>query len=57
MEVKRLEKGMYVRCPIADFEEQRNFITGKIIETDDFTENVSVVFWNLFGLRINMNGD
>lgn len=57
MEVKRLEKGMYVRCPIADFEEHRNFITGKIIETDDFTENVSVVFWDLFGLRINMNGD
>lgn len=57
MEVKRLEKGVYVRCPIVDFEEQRNFITGKIIETDDFTENVSVVFWDLFGLRINMNGD
>ena len=51
MEVKRLERGMYVRCPVADFEDPRNFITGKIIETDDFTENVSVAFLDPFGFR------
>ena len=42
---------MYVRCPVADFEDPRNFITGKIIETDDFTENVSVAFLDPFGFR------
>lgn len=44
MEVRHLERGMYVRCPVADFEDPRDFITGKIIGTDDFTEIVSVAF-------------
>lgn len=46
-----MERGMYVRCPVADFEDPRIFITGKIIETDDFTENVSVAFLDPFGFR------
>lgn len=51
MGVKCLERGMYVRCPVADFEDPRNFITGKIIEADNFTENVSVAFLDPFGFR------
>lgn len=51
MGAKRLERGMYVRCPVADFENPRNFITGKIIETNDFTENVSIAFLDPFGFR------
>lgn len=51
MEVRHLERGMYVRCPVADFEDPRDFITGKIIGTDDFTEIVSVAFLDPFGFR------
>lgn len=42
---------MYVRCPVADFEDPRNFIIGKIIEADDFAENVKVAFLDPFGFR------
>ena len=35
---------MYVRCPIADFENPRNFIVGKILEVDDFAECDSFIF-------------
>ena len=31
---------MYIRCPIAEFDDPRNFIVGRIIQVDDFTENV-----------------
>ena len=46
-----MEKGMYVRCPIADFENPRNFIVGKILEVDDFAENVIVSFLDPFSFR------
>jgi len=49
--VKHLERGMYVRCPVSDIEDPRNFIIGKIIEADDFTENVNVAFLDPFGFR------
>ena len=39
MEGELLERGMYIRCPIAEFDDPRNFIVGRIIQTDDFTEN------------------
>ena len=42
---------MYVRCPIAEFEDPRNFIVGRIIEVDDFTENLTVAFLDPFGVR------
>lgn len=42
---------MYVRCPIADFDDPRNFIVGKILERDDFTEKVTVSFLDPFGFR------
>ena len=42
---------MYVRCPIAEFDDPRNFIVGRIIEADDFTENVTVAFLDPFGFR------
>ncbi len=42
---------MYVRCPVADFEDPRNFIIGKIIEADDFMEHVWVAFLDPFGFR------
>ena len=42
---------MYVRCPIAEFEDPRNFIVGRIIEVDDFTENLTVTFLDPFGFR------
>lgn len=42
---------MYVRCPIEDFENPRNFIIGKILEVDDFTENVIVLFLDPFGFK------
>ena len=44
MEVRHLERGMYVRCPVADFEDPRNFITGKIIETDDLQRMLALHF-------------
>ena len=34
-----MERGMYIRCPIAEFDDPRNFIVGRIIQVDDFTEN------------------
>jgi len=42
---------MYVRCPISDFENPRNFIVGKILEADDFTENATISFLDPFGFR------
>ena len=47
MEGELLERGMYIRCPIAEFDDPRNFIVGRIIQTDDFTENVTVAFLSL----------
>ena len=46
-----MERGMYVRCPISDFDDPRNFIVGRILEVDDFTENVTVAFLDPFGFR------
>ena len=51
MEVELLERGMYIRCPIAEFDDPRNFIVGRIIQADDFTENVTVAFLDPFGFR------
>ena len=51
MEVELLERGMYIRCPIAEFDDPRNFIVGRIIQVDDFTENVTVAFLDPFGFR------
>ena len=42
---------MYVRCPISDFDDPRNFIVGRILKADDFTENVTVAFLDPFGFR------
>ena len=42
---------MYIRCPIAEFDDPRNFIVGRIIQVDDFTENLTVVFLDPFGFR------
>ena len=42
---------MYIRCPIAEFDDPRNFIVGRIIQVDDFTENVTVAFLDPFGFR------
>ena len=42
---------MYIRCPIAEFDAPRNFIVGRIIQVDDFTENVTVAFLDPFGFR------
>lgn len=49
--MKCLERGMYVRCPVADFEDSRNFIIGKIIDTEDFAEKASIAFLDPFGFR------
>lgn len=46
-----MERGMYIRCPIAEFDDPRNFIVGRIIQVDDFTENVTVAFLDPFGFR------
>ena len=46
-----MEIGMYVRCPISDFEAPRNFIVGKIVELDDFTERVTIAFFDPYGYR------
>ena len=46
-----LEKGMYVRCPIEQMEDAREFIYGQIEEVDLFTEKVWVVFRDPFGFR------
>ena len=51
MEVELLERGMYIRCPIAEFDDPRNFIIGRIIQVNDFTENVTVAFLDPFGFR------
>ena len=42
---------MYIRCPIAEFDDPRNFIVGRIIQVDDFTEHVTVAFLDPFGFR------
>lgn len=46
-----MERGMYVRCPISDIEDPRDFIVGRIIETNDFAETVKVAFYDPFGFR------
>lgn len=46
-----MKKGMYVRCPISEFEDPRNFIAGKIIDVDEFSENVKVTFLDPFGFK------
>lgn len=42
---------MYVRCPISDIEDPRDFIVGRIIEMNDFAETVKVAFYDPFGFR------
>lgn len=48
-----LKTGMYVRCSIdtEDSNEPRDFISGKIIEINEFTETAKVMFFDLLGLR------
>lgn len=46
-----MEKGMYVRCPIDELENPRSFVTGQIIEADDFSEQVKVKFHDPFHFR------
>ncbi len=46
-----MERGMYVRCPILDIEEPRDFIVGRIVEKNDFAETVKVEFFDPFGFR------
>lgn len=48
-----LKTGMYVRCSIdtEDPNEPRDFISGKILEINDFSETAKVMFYDLLGLR------
>ncbi len=45
------EKGMYVRCPIDELENPRNFVCGQIENVDEFTETVTIKFHDPFKLR------
>lgn len=46
------EINMYIRCPIdEDFKNPRNFITGQIIEINEFAEQVKVKFNDPFKFR------
>lgn len=48
-----LETGMYVRCSI-DIEnpkEPRDFISGKIVQINEFAETATVMFFDLLGLK------
>lgn len=48
-----LKIGMYVRCSIdiEDPDEPRDFITGKIVEINEFAETAKVIFFDLLGLK------
>ena len=48
-----LKTGMYVRCSIdvEDPNEPRDFISGKIIEINEFAEKATVKFYDLLGLK------
>lgn len=46
-----MERGMYVRCPISDIDDPRDFIVGRIVLTNDFAETVKVAFYDPFGFR------
>ena len=45
------EIGMYVRCPMGQFEDPRSFICGKIEEIDEFSETYTVVFEDPFAFK------
>lgn len=48
-----LKTGMYVRCSIdtEDPNEPRDFISGKILEINEFAETAKVMFYDILGLR------
>lgn len=48
-----LKTGMYVRCPIdvEDPSEPRDFISGRIVKINDFSETAQIVFFDLLGLK------
>lgn len=48
-----LKVGMYVRCSIdvEDPSEPRDFISGRIVEVNDFSETAKVMFFDLLGLK------
>lgn len=48
-----LKMGMYVRCSIdtEDPNEPRDFISGKILEINEFAETAKVMFYDILGLR------
>lgn len=48
-----LKSGMYVRCSIdiEDPNEPRDFISGKIVEINEFAETAKVMFFDLLGLK------
>ena len=48
-----LKAGMYVRCSIdvEDPNEPRDFISGKIVDINDFAETAKVMFFDLLGLK------
>lgn len=48
-----LKAGMYVRCSIdvEDPSEPRDFISGRIVEVNDFSETAKVMFFDLLGLK------
>jgi ATP-dependent helicase HepA len=48
-----LKSGMYVRCSIdvEDPSEPRDFISGRIVEVNDFSETAKVKFFDLLGLK------
>ena len=48
-----LKTGMYVRCSIdvEDPSEPRDFISGRIVEVNDFSETAKVKFFDLLDLK------
>ena len=48
-----LKAGMYVRCSIdiEDSNEPRDFISGRIVEVNDFSETANVMFFDLLDLK------
>jgi len=48
-----LKTGMYVRCSIdvEDPTEPRDFISGKIVEINDYAENAIIEFYDLLGIK------
>ena len=49
--LKMLEKGMYVRCPVDELENPRSFVSGQITDIDEFAEKAKVKFHDPFHFR------